>query len=91
MADHIDLSTLSPEEKAYHEFMEQAENFMKIEIYRSAKKWYQKALALNLHNDEVKEKLSVCNKTLKKESRTIILIFVLACIATGAVVLYKFL
>lgn len=89
MAHHIDTSALSPEEKAYHEFMEQAENFMKIEIYRSAKKWYQKALALNIHNDLVKEKLAVCNKTLKKESRSIIAIVVLACLAIGAVILYK--
>lgn len=91
MAHHIDTSALSPEEKAYHEYMEQAENFMKIEIYRSAKKWYQKALALSLHNDEVKEKLLICNKTLKKESRSIIIIVMLVCVVIGAVILYKYL
>jgi CRISPR/Cas system-associated endoribonuclease Cas2 len=89
MAHHIDTSALSPEEKAYHEYMEQGDNYMNIEIYRNAKKCYQKALALGLHNDEVKEKLSICNKTLKKESRSIIAVLAIACLAIGAVILFK--
>jgi hypothetical protein len=89
MAHHIDTSALSPEEKAYYEFIEQGDNYMKIEIYRNAKKCYQKALALGIHNDEIKEKLSICNKTLKKESRSIIAVLAIACIVIATVVLYK--
>ena len=89
MAHHIDTSTLTPEEKAYQEYMTQAESFMKIEIFRSARNWYNKALELNLHNDEVKEKLSICKKVLKKESRNIIAIVVIACLVIISVILYK--
>jgi hypothetical protein len=71
MASHIDHSNLSPAERLYREYMARGDDFMKIEIYRAARKWYVKALEMNIHNDAAGKKIGDCDRLIRGERKTI--------------------
>jgi hypothetical protein len=89
MAHQEDTSNLNREELAYQDYMKRGEDFMTIQIYRSAKEWYLKALELNLHNDTVQEKLNKCNSKIRSESHTIIMVLVVVALIVGAIFVVK--
>jgi len=91
MAHDIDTANLSAEEKHYNQYMTMADNFMKIQIYRQAMEWYNKALSLHLHNDEVKAKMKECKKLLKKESKTIITVLTIIAVIIAVVLIINYL
>jgi hypothetical protein len=91
MAHHEDTSHLSKEELEFRDYIKRGDDFMTIQIYRSAKEWYQKALEMNFDNEVVKLKLKECNAKLKTESHTIITVLVVAAVVVVAVVLFRYL
>jgi len=86
MEPHLLESTLTPSERKYLDLMRHGDNFLKIELLRPAKSYYQKALELNLETEKVKEKIAECDRLLAFEIKVIwilvaiALVFVLAFI-----------
>jgi len=89
MAHSVPNADLSPEERRYLDFVQKADDFMKIEIYRSAKEWYTRALEMNF-NREIREKLDNCNRQIQEEKkRILVIVSVIAIVVTAVVLLWK--
>jgi hypothetical protein len=85
MAYKADNTDLNPEESLYQDYMQKGDDFMKIEIYRSAKEWYLRALSTNFNQKLIKEKLENCDKLIQREKK--IIVIVVACIIIFSLVL----
>ncbi|MDD5571447.1 MAG: hypothetical protein PHD97_09890 [Bacteroidales bacterium] len=84
---HTETNTnLSPEETKFNEYITRGEDFCKIEIYRNAKEWFQKALEMNINNILVKEKIDICDKKIKKEKKIIYTIVAAAILIIAIVI-----
>jgi hypothetical protein len=89
MSQHEDTPNLSKEELEFNDYIKRGDDFMTIQIYRSAKEWYTKAVEMKFNDELAKEKLDVCNKKLKTESRTIIAVVVIAALIVGSLFLFR--
>lgn len=87
MAHHENESNLSLEERRFREYMQQGDDFMKIEIFRSAKTWYKKALDLNIENNKVQEKIEECNRLLNYERKVFTILGVIATVIVLLVII----
>ena len=73
--DHqLENTDLSSEERRFLDYMQKGDDFMKIEIYRSAKEWYTNALELNINQGLIRSKLENCNKLIQHEKKKIIIV-----------------
>jgi hypothetical protein len=88
MAHAIETIDLSPEERRFLDFMQKGDDFMKIEIYRSAKECYSKALELNHNPGLVRSKLDNCNRLLQSEKKRIIVIASVMAIIVLSLILF---
>jgi hypothetical protein len=88
MSNTSDEIELSPEERLYLDFMRKGDDFMKIEIYRSAKEWYTKALELNHKQELISTKLENCNRLIQDEKKKIIVIVSVIAIVAIALILF---
>jgi hypothetical protein len=88
MAHHSEEPLPNKEERMYTDFMMHGDDFDKIEIYRAAKKWYLKALDLNIHNAEVQQKIDTCNTNIKSEIGTINIIAILSVLIAIGILLF---
>lgn len=73
-------SNLSPEQKLYDDYMNRANDFLKIELYRPALKWLTVAGKLNIETEPTKKKIDDCREKIRKETRTIGIIAAIACL-----------
>ncbi len=80
--------SLSPAEREFEDLMQRGDDFLKIELLRPAKSWYQKALKLNIETEKVKRKIAVCNEMLVFEIKVI---RILVAIAAGVILAILFL
>lgn len=87
MAHAISNENLSPAEKKYSELIHQGDDFFRIEIFRNAKALYTEALECGIHTQEVKEKLSECNRLLAYERK----VFTILGIVFGAIAIVTYL
>jgi len=71
---------LSPVEQEFNDAIQHADDFYKIELLRPAKKWYQKALELNIENEKVKQKIVECDKLLAFERKVIVILTAVALV-----------
>jgi hypothetical protein len=84
--EHIDTEFhLTAEQKLFNDFIQRAEDFMKIEIYRSAKKCYIEALDTHVNDELSQQKIMECDQLIRKESNIIITIIAVAAVIVGAV------
>lgn len=88
MSKTLDEIDLSPEERLYLDYMQKGDDFMKIEIYRSAKEWYTKALELNHKHELISTKLANCNKLIQDEKKKIIVIVLVIALGVIALILF---
>jgi hypothetical protein len=86
-ANHEELN-LTPKEKRFMECMTTADDFTKIEIYRSAAAWYKRALELKPVDEEARRKLEDIKNKIKKENKAIYAI--VAALALVAIMTYLF-
>jgi len=86
MAHHNDDSNLSKEELEFNDLIRHGDDFMKIQIYRNAREWYNYALESNFNNELASNKLTECNALIKSELSTIIKI--VAVMAVAACILF---
>jgi hypothetical protein len=77
----LDNQILTPEERKFREFMNTGDDFIKIEIFRSAASYYGKALALKPGDAEAGRKLAETREKIKKENRAIYVIVAVAAVA----------
>jgi hypothetical protein len=73
---------LSPEEKKFRELMRNGDDFLKIEIYRSAIHKFREAARMDIDNEAANKKVEECQVLLNKENKVIyIIVAVVAVIA----------
>jgi hypothetical protein len=80
MAHHTTEPALSPAERAFEDLMQHGDDFLKIELLRPAKSWYQKALELNIETEKVKEKIAECDRLLAFEIKVIKILVAIAAV-----------
>ena len=88
MEHHILESTLSAAERKFLDLMRHGDNFLKIELLRPAKSYYQKALELNLETDKVKEKIAECDRLLAFEIKVIRILVAIAIVVVLAFTIF---
>jgi hypothetical protein len=71
MSHHDTEEHLSPEEKKFRNCIELGDNFMKIEIFYLADRWYGRAVELQPDNKEALNKWEDSKRLHKKENQTI--------------------
>jgi hypothetical protein len=87
MAHHEDDSHLSPEQKKFKDYMQHGDDFFKIEIFRAAKSWYNRALTMNMDNDLVIKRINECEHLLKYERKVFTILGVVTTILVVAGIL----
>jgi len=87
MAHTVSNTDLSPEERRYLDCVQKADDFMKIEIYRSAKEWYIRASELNLNQELIRGKLDNCNRLIQQEKKRILIIVSIIAIVVITMIL----
>lgn len=75
---------LSRAEREFNDYMEHGGDFFKIELWRPARTWYKKALALNIDSEKVRQKIAECDRLQAFEVK---IIWRLVIIATVLVLL----
>jgi hypothetical protein len=89
MAHHTSELPLSREERIFNENMQRGDDFFKIEIFRSSKAWYQKALEMNMNKAFIQERIKECDRLLKYEKKVFSILGVVAiCILIASYFLF---
>jgi hypothetical protein len=81
MTHHENNEDLSPEEKKFRELMTNGDDFVKIEIYRSAISRYKEAAMLGIDNDLANRKIADCEKLLQNERKWIYVVLAVAAVS----------
>lgn len=71
MSHHDTEEHLSPEEKKFRDCVELGDNFMKIEIFYLADRWYKQAVQLHPDDLEVRQKWEESRRLHKLENKAI--------------------
>lgn len=83
---HVDPGSLAGRsESQFNEYMQRGDDFLKIELLRQAKNWYLKALSVNKENENVKSRISECDRMLAFENKVT---FILVAIASAFLLVY---
>ena len=88
MAHQTYDTELSPEEIEFRDLMQHGDDFLKIELLRPAKSWYQKALALKIHTEQIEQKIAECNRLIAFEVKVIRILAGLALIVILGLILF---
>jgi len=88
MENHSSEKAMCPAEIEYLDLIKRGDDFLKIQLLRPAKSWYQKALKLNIEPEKVRQKIAECDNQLAFERKVIrILIVVFAVLVFLYIVL----
>ena len=71
MTDNNSLSSSLAAGDDFMECMQRGDDFMKVELLRPAKSWYQKALELNQDSEEAKLRITECENLLAFENKVV--------------------
>jgi len=75
------------DEKLFKEYMKMGDDFKKIEIYRLAKTWYQKALSTRVNQELAMSNLKEMEGKMKKERKVILTLVLIAIIVVSVLFL----
>jgi hypothetical protein len=89
MGHHETAENLSREEWKFRELMSTGEDFLKIEIYRSAIHRFRQAAAMNIDNDAANNKVAECEALIKKENRAIYAIVAVVAVVIAMVMMIR--
>jgi len=78
-------TTISSAERKFMDLMQHGDDFLKIELLRPAKNYYQRALELHPDKEEIKQKIADCDRLLAFERKVI---WILVSIAAVIVLFY---
>ena len=87
MTHNASTEHLSPQEKKFRELMLNGDDFLKIEIYRSAISRYRQAAKLNIDNEAANRKVAECDALISKENKAIYAILAIAAVVIAITVL----
>ena len=73
---------LSCAENEFIDYMQHGDDFFKIELWRPARAWYNKALALNIDAERVMDKIAECDRMQAFEVKVIWRLVSIAIIIT---------
>jgi len=65
------VSPINRTKSDFAEFMQRGDDFFKIQLLRQALTWYNKALSLGIENEEVKFRISECERLLAFENKVV--------------------
>ena len=83
---HMDSKSITDSARErFDEYKLRGDDFLKIELLRQAKNWYQKALALDSENEYVKSRITECERKLAFENKVT---YILAVIAAAVIITY---
>lgn len=86
MENNENQRPLSPEEEKFNDFLKTGDDFSKIEIYRLARYWYQKALETGFETELVKKRIAEADRKIKSELRVFKVLGALALLVLITVV-----
>lgn len=74
----------SAENKVFKEYLKNGDDFSKIEIYRLARNWYQKAFDTGIHPELIKERMEDLDQKIRFERKIVnILTIITAVLIAG--------
>ena len=85
-SDHQEF--LSHEELKYREHVQRANDFLKIELFRSAREEFKRALAYTSDDTSLKEKIEDCNLHIRQDARKIYVIVPIVLAVIAAVLIF---
>lgn len=68
-------------EELFNDFLQRGDDFAKIEIFRSALTWYNRALEMDIEQDKVRIRIDRCNRELKFERKVFSILGAVALVA----------
>jgi len=77
---------LSPEEEKYNDYIKAGDDYNKIEIYRLARYWYQKALETGIETELTKKRIIGAEQKIKTELRVFSVLGIFAILVLIVVV-----
>lgn len=80
--------TTAKTEREFEDFVRHGDDFYKIELWRPAKAWYKKALALGINSEHVKWKIAECDRLLAYEVKVIWILVAIAAFIVFVVLLF---
>lgn len=86
MAHQEVSSDQNPQEQLFREYLLRGDDFFKIEIFRSARSWYEKALAIKTNEEKVKQKIAACNDQLAYEKKIFLILGIIAVVVIVALI-----
>jgi hypothetical protein len=89
MEAHSSETGLSRAEREYADYMEHGDDFFKIELWRPARRWYKKALELNIDNERVRRKIAECDKLQAFEVKVILRLIAVAAVLILACYIFR--
>lgn len=92
MVRHYVHRTLSPGLRKFMDLMQHGDDFLKYDLLREAKAWYQKALSLNVktvEKERVREKIVECDRRLAFERRVILTLTAIAALLMIAYFVFR--
>jgi|GEM_PF-1026702 len=88
MKHEEEKNNLTPEEKLVKDYLRRGDDFMKIEIYKLARRCYENALALQPENPDLKKLVENVRNLQKKELRAISVIVSVMALIVISVILF---
>jgi len=77
---HNTLSTKTNiAERDFNDYVQRGHDFFKIELFRPAKSWYNKALQLR-EQEEIIHQVAECNRLIDYERKVRRVLFIIACV-----------
>ena len=79
----------SAEEENFKDYLKNGDDFSKIEIYRLAKYWYQKAFETGIQADMIKERIDDLNEKIRIERRILTILAIIAVFIVAGVLIAR--
>jgi hypothetical protein len=80
MAHDTHQENLGPEEKKYQDLVSRGDDYQRIELYRWALHYYNLAKEMGIPDDSLQGKIDTIKSKIKKETRSIITVIIIAAL-----------
>lgn len=88
MAHATSKPTMSQAESELMDLLQHGDDFLKIELLRPAKSYYERALRLQPDDKKIKEKIAECDKLIAFEKMVITVLVIVATVIAAALLLF---
>lgn len=88
MAHKTIESSMSQAERELMDLLQHGDDFLKIELLRPAKTYYERALKLHPGDEKIREKIAECDKLIAFEKMVITVLVIVAAVIVAALLLF---